>query len=94
MLRNRQDSHYIHFKIPSEVVPNFYYDVVVRFYTDQKAAMSEASLRRYYVQFYSNDPTFVYTFAHSFIKNEMFIEDLKPKIAGIEYLTLTIPVIE
>ena len=75
------DSHYVHFKIPSEVVPNFYYDVVVRFYTDQKSVMSEANLRRYYVQFYSNDPAFVYTFAHSFIKNEMFIEDLKPKMA-------------
>ena len=75
------DSHYIYFKIPSEVVPDFYYDVVIQFYTDNNAFKNEASLRRYYVKFYSNDPAFVYTFAHSFIKNELFIEDLKPKMA-------------
>ena len=75
------DSHYVYLKIPSEVIPEFYYDVVIQFYADKNAIKNEANLRRYYVKFYSNDPAFVYTFAHSFIKNEIFIEDLTPKMA-------------
>ena len=38
-------------------------------------------MRDYYVKFYSNDPAFVYTFAHAFIKNDLFIEDLTPKMS-------------
>lgn len=75
------DSHYVYLKIPSEVVPEFYYDVVIQFYTDNNAFKNESSLRRYYVKFYSNDPAFVYTFAHAFAKNKLFIEDLAPKMS-------------
>lgn len=74
------DSHYVYLKIPSEVVPDFYYDVVIRFYTKSNSHKNEATLRRYSVQFYSNDPAFVYTFAHSFKKNGLFIDDLSPKM--------------
>ena len=75
------DSHYIHFKIPSEVIPDFYYDVVIQLYTTDNKFKNEASLRRYFVKFYSNDPAFVYTFAHAFIANKIFIEDLRPKMS-------------
>lgn len=75
------DSHYVYIKIPSEVVPNFYYDVVIQLYTKNNAIKNEASLRRYSVKFYSNDPAFVYTFAHSFKKNNLFISDLEPKMS-------------
>ena len=30
------DSYYIHIKVPSEVIDNFYYDVVIRLFTDVK----------------------------------------------------------
>lgn len=75
-----QDSFYIYMKIPSEVVSNFYYDVVVRLYTTENKKKSNNSLREYAVEFYSNDPAFVYTFAHSFKKNGLFIKDLEPKM--------------
>lgn len=75
------DSYYIHFKIPSEVVEKFYYDVVVRLFTTENAKKAEGNLRKYAVQFYSNDPAFVYTFAHSFSKNNLFIQDLAPKMS-------------
>jgi hypothetical protein len=75
------DSYYIHFKIPSEVIEKFYYDVVVRLFTVESSKKAEGTLRKYAVQFYSNDPAFVYTFAHSFSKNKLFIEDLKPKMS-------------
>ena len=75
------DSYYIHLKIPSEVIENFYYDVVVRLFTTLSSKKSGTSLREYEVQFYSNDPAFVYTFAHSFAKNKLFIPDLEAKMS-------------
>ena len=67
-------------KIPSEVIPNFYYDTLVEF-TPPKNILAQADLKKYTVKFYSNDPSFVYTFAHAFIKNKMFIEALEDKMS-------------
>ena len=75
------DSYYIHIKVPSEVIDNFYYDVVIRLFTDVNEKKNNANLREYAVQFYSNDPAFVYTFANTFYKRKLFINDLKPKMA-------------
>jgi hypothetical protein len=74
------DSYYIHMKIPSEVIENFYYDVVIQLFTTENAKKNNVNLREYAVKFYSNDPAFVYTFAHSFKKNNLFIKDLEPKM--------------
>ena len=79
---DNNDSYYIHFKIPSEVIPEFYYDVVVRLYTTMNSKKVDTYLRQYAVEFYSNDPAFVYTFAHSFAKNKLFIDDLAPKMVN------------
>ena len=67
-------------KIPSEVVPKFYYDVLIEF-TPPKGLFTEADLKKYTVRFYSNDPSFVFTFAHAFIKNDMFIKDFEDKMS-------------
>lgn len=77
-----KEDYYIHFKIPSEVVPKFYYDVIVRFYLTKEKAKESSSkmLSNYEVQFYSNDPNFAFTFAHAFNKNKMFISDLEFKM--------------
>lgn len=72
---------YIHFKIPSEVVPNFYYDTVIMFYTEDESIYSSRTLKDYDVKFYSNDPSFVYTFAHAFLENDLFIRDLVPRMS-------------
>lgn len=77
-----QDSYYIYMKIPSEVIEQFYYDVVIRLYTTENSKKSNASLREYAVEFYSNDPAFVYTFAHAFSRNRLFIKDLESKMSG------------
>lgn len=76
-----EDSYYIHLKIPSEVVAGLYYDVVVRLYTTINSKKSSQLLRDHAVQFYSNDPAFVYTFAHAFAKHDIFIKDLSQKMA-------------
>lgn len=74
-----KDEYYAHLKIPSEVVPNFYYDVVVQFYTKDNGIRASKSLTDYLVRFYSNDPAFVFTYLRVFKKNDMFIEALSSK---------------
>lgn len=75
-----QDTYYLHFKIPSEVIDHFYYDVVIKLYTTDNRMKTNANLRSYNVQFFSNDPAFVYTFAHTFHSRGLFIEELKLKM--------------
>lgn len=74
-----KDRYYIHLKIPSEVVPKFYYDVVIRFSSANPLAFSSNSLKDYDIRVFSNDPAFCFTYLRVFLKNDMFIDDLKPK---------------
>lgn len=69
--------YYVYIKIPSEVIEKFYYDVVIEFSEPKNKSLIDSTLKNYNVKFYSNDPSFVYTFAHAFIKNKMFIDELK-----------------
>lgn len=78
----KHNVYYIHIKIPSEVVSNFYYDTVIQFTANIKNP-SAVSLKEYLVKFYSNDPSFVYTFAYAFNKNKLFIDDLSSRINKI-----------
>lgn len=75
-----KNKYFAHLKIPSEVIDKFYYDVVVEF-TPPKGTITGSTLKEYSVRFYSNDPSFVYTFAHAFIANGMFIDDYKDKMS-------------
>lgn len=76
---------YVYIKIPSEVIPDFYYDVIVQFTPpkNHKGADFEQNLANYDVKFFSNDPSFVFTFAHAFKKNDMFIDDLSARMSKI-----------
>lgn len=80
-LYKSDNKFFIHMKIPSEVVDKFYYDTVIEFYTDNRLLLSSRSLQDYSVKFYSNDPSFVFTFAHAFIKNDLFIKDIEDKMS-------------
>lgn len=79
----KHNEYYIAIKIPSETVRKFYYDVVIKFYADAKVKNAGKTLSNYYVQFFSNDPAFNFTYTHTFIKNGIFIEDLLPKASKI-----------
>ena len=85
LLLTSKTDYYVYIKIPSEVVPKFYYDVVVRFMPppDKNGAILDRTLNDYLVQFYSNDPSFVYTFAHAFSKNDMIIKDLNLRMSKL-----------
>lgn len=74
-------NYYIYMKIPSETIEDFYYDVVIEFSPKDHAIIPQATLANYEVRFFSNDPAFVFTFAHAFIKNDMFFTDMKEKMS-------------
>lgn len=72
------DKYYVYIKVPSEVVPEFYYDVIVEF---SPSGVISRSIKDYNTRFYSNDPSFVFTFAHAFNENGLFITDLQSKMS-------------
>ena len=75
----KKDQYIAHIKVPSETVKAFYYDAVILFYTNDPAIKTSPSLQDYSVKFFSNDPAFVFTYLRVFLKNDLFLEDLKPK---------------
>ena len=77
------NEYYVHIKIPSETIEKFYYDVVIKFYTDNPALSVAPTLQNYYVKFFSNDPAFVYTYAHTFMEKEIFVDELKDRMSKI-----------
>ena len=77
----KHNAYYAHFKIPSETVKKFYYDVVIKFTADARVGEGGRDLFKYSVQFYSNDPSFVYTYAYVFKKNDMFIDELTDRMS-------------
>lgn len=76
-LYKSKGNYYVYMKIPSEVIEKFYYDVVIEFNEPKNKSLIDNTIKNYNVKFYSNDPSFVFTFAHAFIKNKLFIEELK-----------------
>ena len=75
----------VHFKIPSENIDRFYYDVVIRFFhkNEEGAKKFSGSLTDYSVQFFSNDPSFVYTFTYAFKKNNLFFLDMENRMSKL-----------
>lgn len=73
--------YYVHIKVPSEVVPNFYYDVVLKFTGSSNIVATSSGLDKYQVEFYSNDPAFVYTYAYVFNKKGLLIKELSSKMS-------------
>ena len=82
LFKNSKDNTFwIYVKIPSELVKDFYYDTIIKFYADENIKGGGADLLKYNVKFYSNDPSFVYTYAYVFNQNQLFIEELTSKMS-------------
>lgn len=79
----KHDKYIAHIKVPSETVKDFYYDAVIMFYTNDAGIRSSNNLQNYYVKFFSNDPAFVFTYLRVFLKNDLFIEDLKSRASKL-----------
>lgn len=72
-----KDEYYFHFKIPSESKDRGNtYDVVIKLSPDKKENKKDSMLTNYTLQFFSNSPSFIYTFAYSYDKNDMLIKFL------------------
>lgn len=80
-----KEEYYCHFKIPDEVVPKFYYDIVFQFTipSGKGEVGMERSLKNYEVRFFSNDPGFVYTYAYAFKSHHLMIKDLERKMSKL-----------
>lgn len=74
-------NYFVYIKMPSETVEEFYYDTVIKFSPNEKAASQRASLKTYYVKFFSNDPSFLYNAEYAFNKNKLLIEELTPRMS-------------
>lgn len=75
------NTYWAHMKIPSEVVRKFYYDVVFKFTANPKTKGGQSDLFKYEVQFFSNDPAFVFMYTNTLIQKKMFIRELSSKMS-------------
>lgn len=75
------NTYYINFKIPSESAPGFTYDTVVEFTAPEDLkSINSSSLKNYTVKFFSNDPSFIFTYAHTYITHGLLIPSLEKKV--------------
>ena len=81
LYKNKNNRYLAYIKIPSEIIEKFYYDVLIEFYADSNIQSAGNNLMKYNVRFWSNDPSFVYTYAHAFLENDMLITELKSKMS-------------
>lgn len=78
----KKNTYWAHIKVPSEIIEKFYYDVVFKFFIDASKGGNN-DLFEWNVQFFSNDPAFVYTYAHVFNENNLLIPELRSKMSKI-----------
>lgn len=79
--RDKQNRLYGYFKIPSETIEKFYYDVVVEFTGNEEVKEAGTNLFEYNVRFFSNDPAFTFTYAYVFNRNDLLIKALRSKMS-------------
>lgn len=75
------DNYFILLRVPSEVVPNFTYEVVFKFIPRSGDAKHAKDLKNYEVRFFSNDPAFTFTYAHTYIEYGLLVEELENKLS-------------
>lgn len=68
---------YIKISVPSESVDDVYYDVVVEF---DGSKDSSTMLNHHPIRIFSNAPSFVFTYAHAFMKQELLCMSLRDKL--------------
>ena len=84
LYRDEKHNRYIaHINVPSETVPKFYYDILFEFTADENVKGGGEDLFKYNCRFFSNDPSFVYTYAHVFNQDGIFFSDLRSKMSKI-----------
>lgn len=73
-----KEYYYFHLLIPSDHDEfDLFYDVVVQFCPVNKNSKFDNYLNNYIVKFFSNCPSFTYTFAYVYYNNDILINELK-----------------
>jgi hypothetical protein len=67
---------YIQVLVPSETIENFFYDVVIKFIEGS----NKTNLVGSDIEVFSNAPSFVFTYAYAFNKNNLLINELSDKL--------------
>lgn len=74
------DAYFLHLKIPSESHQDKSYDVVLQFFTNDNDVKKSSSLQNYYIQFFSNSPSFIYRYAVLYKQKGYMIDSLQKKM--------------
>ena len=75
-----KDDVYYHFLIPTETLErNNVYDVVIKFTPGDKSNLLDKTYKQYNIEFFSNCPSFVFTYAYVANLNGYFIKELAGK---------------
>lgn len=77
-----KNDYYFHFKIPSESERANTYDIVIQFTELTENFKYDNFLHRYYIKFFSNCPSFTYTYAYVCNKNKILVKFLKNKYSS------------
>lgn len=72
---NNRNAYYFHLLIPSETTPDLYYDIVIKI--DRSFQSKDANFLNWPMKAISNSPSFVFTFANTFKRNKMLIDELR-----------------
>jgi hypothetical protein len=79
LFREKND-YYFHIKMPSEQFSTIFYDVVIELRPSISAVLTEGTLLNYSMLFFSNSPSFVYTYAYISKKDHILIPFLETKL--------------
>lgn len=79
MDKTNKDQYYFYIKIPSETVRDFFYDVVIKLTPPASIADKTDKFDDYYIQVFSNDPAFAYTYAYAYNKEKLIVSELIKK---------------
>ena len=74
------DNYIFHVKLPSESERDNTYDVVVEFTPVDKTSLSDESILNYNVRFFSNCPSFIFTYAYAYNNSGLYIDFLEKKL--------------
>lgn len=76
-------TYLVHIKVGSDTNANTFYDVILHFFTDDNSVKKDVSFRRYYVKFFSNSPSFIYTYATLYKMNGIMVDALVDKLDAV-----------
>ena len=72
-----RNSYYFHVLVPSETTKELFYDVVIKI---DRVPSAQSNFLNWPMKAISNSPSFVFTFANTFKRNRMIIDELKSVI--------------